>query len=264
MAPSSEDLNEMARLLAVANIPASLIPDLARCSANTVIGIMSIGESKLGEDPPHSATMHHALLAALRDGSTLPEGEKVPDRASTLQADQVAYYEYYKAFTILCRLAKMQYPVALERLMAQAALPTSQTGADVFKLEEKELKEAAVHAQRLRAEFKAFYNVSVGMSRLERRATPEQLVKTHQGLRRGQLLTAPLKSAKYGAAPIIEREEKNLKIQMGSLVQVEETTQPARYSKVLLAVFAVMDSIAEGGMVEIDPAKQTAAGVLVG
>ena len=263
MAPTPEDLDEMARLLAVAEIPAILIPDLARCSANTVIGIMSIGQSKLGEDPPHPGTLH-AFLAALRDGSTLPEGEKVPDRASTLQADQVAYYEYYKAFTILCRLAKMQYPVALERLMAQAALPTSQTGADMCKLEEKELKEAAVHAQRLRAEFKAFYNVSVGMSRLERRATPEQLVKTHQGLRRGQLLIAPLKSAKYGAAPIIEREEKNLKIQMGSLVQVEETTQPARYSKVLLAVFAVMDSIAEGGMVEIDPAKQTAAGVLVG
>ena len=46
---------------------------------------------------------------------------------------------------------------------------------------------------------------------------------------------------------------------------MEETTQIVRYSKVLLAIFAVLDSIAEGGMVEIDPAKQTAAaGVLVG
>ena len=71
----------MARLLVAAGIDSGHCDDLARNNANTVILLMSVGEGKLGEDPPHAGTVH-ALLAALREGSSLPEDEQVPDRLS--------------------------------------------------------------------------------------------------------------------------------------------------------------------------------------
>ena len=262
MTSSMVDLDEMARLLVAAGIDGCHIPDLTRNLGNTVVQLMSIGEGRLGLEPPDAGVLH-AFLAALRDGSALPEGVRIPDRSSPDADDQVQYAAYYSKFTTLCRLAKLQLPAALERLAASAQLPSAATNADVAKQEESELKDANTIAQRLRAEFKATYGFTLGTSRTEKQATPEQLVRTHQGLRRGTLLIGPLRSHKYGGAPVIERDEKNLAIQKGSLVQVEESTQIGRYSKVLTAIFAVLDSIVEGGMVDIDPSKQLSAGALL-
>ena len=78
------------------------------------------------------------------------------------------------------------------------------------------------------------------------------------------LSVGSLRSAKYGSSSIVVCEEKNLTISKGSLVQAEETTSVSRYSKVLMVIFACLDSVVEGGLVEIDPTKQTSAGSPLG
>ena len=70
------------------------------------------------------------------------------------------------------------------------------------------------------------------------------------------------KSNKYGATTSLEREEKSLTIRGGSLVEsTEETNNPInRYAWVLSAIYAMIDSFVEGGMVVIDVIKQNQAG----
>ena len=255
-----EDLSEFTRLMLQCSIEPTHLADLARNSANTVVTLMAIGEGKLGDEPPHAATLH-AFLASLRDGSPLADADKIPDRASTVAADQVAYAEYYAKFLTLCRLAKGLLPGALGRISAIVA-PLAQAPMDIAKRDENELKDAMSVGLRLRDEARAFYNVKLGAGKAERQASCEQLVKTYQGLRRGTVQISHLKSNKYGAISSLEREEKSLTIRGGSLVEsTEETNNPVnRYAWVLSAIYAVIDSFVEGGMVLIDVTKQNQAG----
>ena len=261
---SFEDIQEYAQLMAAAGIHPMNNDDLNRSMANSVLSLMAIGEGKLGEDPPHAATLH-LLLVSMRDGSTLDDAMKIPDRWNTDPAAQMSYAQHYSNFMILCRLAKVRLPGALLRLSTAFSPPTTTAATDIAKRDEVELKDCHSVVVRLRAASAAHYNVVLGAGRAERQASPEQLVKTHQGLRRGALGISRLQSPKYGTANAVEREEQALTIQKGSglLVQSEDAlNQVNRYASVLLALKAVIDSFIEAGLIEIDPIKQTQVGAI--
>lgn len=261
---SFEDIQEFAQLMQASGIHPMNIDDLNRCMANSVLSLMAIGEGKLGEEPPHGPTLH-LLLASMRDQSTLDDANKIPDRWSNVLAEQMAYAQHYSNFMVLCRLAKVRLPGALQRLATAFSPPTTTAAADVAKRDEAELKDAHSVAVRLRGTSATYYNVNLGTGRAERQASPEQLVKTHQGLRRGVLAISRLQSPKYGTATAVERDDQALTIQKGSglLVQSEDALNPVnRYASCLLALKAMIDSFVEAGLVEIDPTKQTQVGAI--
>ena len=252
---SFEDIQEYAQLMAAAGIHPMNNDDLNRSMANSVLSLMAIGEGKLGEDPPHAATLH-LLLVSMRDGSTLDDAMKIPDRWNTDPAAQMSYAQHYSNFMILCRLAKVRLPGALLHLSTAFSPPTTTAATDIAKRDEVELKDCHSVAVRLRATSAAYYKVVLGAGRAERQASPEQLVKTHQGLRRGALGISRLQSPKYGTANAVEREEQALTIQKNLSFHLRGLLLVV----ILLRIELGLEIVGRSGLLDLGPLRRHGSG----
>ena len=127
---------------------------------------------------------------------------------------------------------------------------------------ERELEEAkhpTAKATALRNASYQLYNVHLGIARHERRAADDQLVKTHQGLKLHRLSVAALNSAKYGRLTAIDRPQTTLTVSESSLIATEEHHSLGRYSETLQCINACIDSLVEGGLIEISSVMQPLA-----
>ena len=162
---------------------------------------------------------------------------------------------------MLCRLAKACLPSIIAE-KTKSVDPDAAAAAKEKADREKELEEAKDpigKATVLRAAAYKAYNVHFGTSRHERRATDDQLVKTHQALKKHRLLVAALNSAKYGKLSVIERPTTTLTVSDSTLVAAEEHHSLGRYSETLQSINACIDSLVEAGLSDIDKAAQPLA-----
>ena len=262
----TDDKTALVALMTQAAVPERYYDDIAASGAGSVFALMSLGEAKLSTEPPHAPTLH-ALLAQASSTSALPTPDAMPKRdgsnfASTPHGDadgaKAGYTALHAQMVMLCRLAAAFLPTLVAE-RARSVDPDA-AAASLEKAErDKELEEAKdpiAKATMLRkASFKT-YNVHFGVSRHERRATDEQLVRTHQALKRHRLSVASLSSSKYGKLSAIERPVTTLTVADSTLVATEEHKPLGRYSETLQSIYACVDSLVEAGLVDIDKTAQ--------
>ena len=256
--------NEFIDLMTAADLDIDHINDLQRSAANTVIGLMTVFEGGLGIEPP-SGTAIHALMAAMTENSVLADDKQIPDRTSYVPGDQVMYSTIYGKLMTLCRMCKGHLAANLLRRGSLAAPPSLNKTASSAAEDrtEAELKNAGPLAKKLRAEHAGFYNVKLGSSPSEHRATDEQLVKTFHALSLGNVRVSHIKSSKaYGGRSAVDNETNVLSIdKTGALIATDESKSIGRVSSVLIGLNAVIDSLSMAGFaVEIDVKVQTQAG----
>ena len=135
------------------------------------------------------------------------------------------------------------------------AAPTTTSSSTAEDRTEAELKNAGPLAKKLHATHATFYNVKVGSSPSEHRATDEQLVKTFHALALGNVRVSHVKSSKaYGGRSAVDNDTNVLSIDnTGALIATDESKNIGRVSSVLIGLNAVVDSLSVAGFaVEID------------
>ena len=255
------------------NVKPEYIAGFGRFGASTIEGLMSLQGGKLSLEPPDSAclkallqqvaTQSAALNMPLEDGSNHAVRGDVNSAAT-----KAAYARLEGNMMTVCRAAKIALPAIIQEVATSAASSASPEAARLAKekkdreADEAELKDAATKASALRADAKQTYNVSLGTYRQQRRATVEQLVKTHQAFKRHTLSVAATTSAKYGHVNAVEKSATTLTVGASgsSLIAVEDSEQLNRISDTLQAINAVLDSMVEAGLVPINPSVATLAG----
>ena len=200
-------------------------------------------------------------MAAMTEDSSLADNLQIPERSSYALGEQQKYSTIYGIMT-LCRMCKGHLAANLTRRGSLAA-PTTTASSTAEDRTEAELKNAGPLAKKLRATHASYYNVKLGSSPSEHRATDEQLVKTHYALALGNVRVSHIKSSKaYGGRNAVDNDSNVLSIdKTGALIATDESKNIGRVSSVLIGVYAVIDSLSVAGFgVDIDPKVQTQAG----
>ena len=267
---ANSDEETFRKLMDSAGVPPSYFPELDEAGVGTVPYLMCIGEGKLCLDPPDGPTLH-AILQAARAETKLVSPNMMPKRdgsehgnsgATTAAEAQSAYARLHSQMTLLCRLAKAALPGIVSAKAHVASSPSEAAERKEKAERERELEEAkhpTAKATALRNASYQLYNVHLGISRHERRAADDQLVKTHQSLKLHRLSVAALNSAKYGRLTAIDRPQTTLTVSESTLIASEEHHSLGRYSETLQCINACIDSLVEGGLIEISPAMQPLA-----
>ena len=267
---ANSDEETFQKLMGSANVPLSYFPELDEAGVGTISYLMCVGEGKLCLDPPDAPTLH-AILAAARTETKLVPPHVMPKRdgsdyassgAVSAAAAQAGYARLHSQMTLLCRLSKAALPGVLSAKALVASSPSAAAEAKEKAERERELEEAkhpTAKATALRNASYQLYNVHLGISRHERRAADDQLVKTHQSLKLHRLSVAALNSAKYGRLTAIDRPQTTLTVSESTLIASEEHHSLGRYSETLQCINACIDSLVEGGLIEISPAMQPLA-----